>query len=224
MKRGSVIGNIAKDLNLESSKLSTRNIRIDATGNRKRYCDINLSNGDLIVADRIDREELCGEKLSCVIKRDIVLENPLELHLLSLHVQDINDNSPQFKEESINIEIHELAVKSTDPGLFTIGLHSGEIRTQRDISESDSMKQNLVVSVKDNGQPSLSATCSMYLLISDNLAEVPELKDISYDENNSKLTSYLIIALVSVSTFFLTFIIIILGVRFLSQEKAQAVV
>ncbi|KAM7000095.1 protocadherin gamma-A4-like isoform 10-T10 [Tautogolabrus adspersus] len=112
-------------------------------------------------------------------------------------------------------------VKSTDPGLFTIGVHSGEIRTQRDISESDSMKQNLIVAVKDNGQPSLSATCSMYLLISDNLAEVPELKDISYDEKNSKLTSYLIIALVCVSTFFLTFIIIILGVRFCRRRKPR---
>ncbi|XP_053179597.1 protocadherin gamma-A11-like [Scomber japonicus] len=112
-------------------------------------------------------------------------------------------------------------VKSTDPGLFSIGVHSGEIRTQRDISESDSMKQNLIVSVKDNGQPSLSVTCSMYLLISDNLAEVPELKDISYDEKNSKLTSYLIIALVSVSTFFLTFIIIILGVRFCRRRKPR---
>ncbi|XP_061786350.2 protocadherin gamma-A11-like [Nerophis lumbriciformis] len=112
-------------------------------------------------------------------------------------------------------------VKSTDPGLFTIGLHSGEIRTQRDISESDSMKQNLIVAVKDNGQPLLSATCSMYLLISDNLAEVPELKDISYDEKNSKLTSYLIIALVSVSTFFLTFIIIVLGVRFCRRRKPR---
>ncbi|XP_030594775.1 protocadherin gamma-A12-like isoform X41 [Archocentrus centrarchus] len=112
-------------------------------------------------------------------------------------------------------------IKSTDPGLFTIGLHSGEIRTQRDISESDSMKQNLIVAVKDNGQPSLSATCSMYLLISDNLAEVPELKDISYDEKNSKLTSYLIIALVSVSTFFLTFIIIILGLRFCRRRKPR---
>ncbi|XP_052344189.1 protocadherin beta-15-like [Oncorhynchus keta] len=112
-------------------------------------------------------------------------------------------------------------VKSTDPELFTIGLHSGEIRTKRDISESDSMKQNLIVSVKDNGQPSLSATCSMYLVISDNLAEVPELKDISYDENNSKLTSYLIIALVSVSTFFLTFIIVILAVRFCRRRKPR---
>ncbi|XP_051810283.1 protocadherin beta-15-like [Acanthochromis polyacanthus] len=112
-------------------------------------------------------------------------------------------------------------VKSTDPGLFSIGVHSGEIRTQRDISESDSMKQNVIVSVKDNGHPSLSATCSMYLLISDNLAEVPELKEMSNFENNSKLTSYLIIALVSVSTFFLTFIIIILGVRFCRRRKPR---
>ncbi|KAI4819439.1 hypothetical protein KUCAC02_004685, partial [Chaenocephalus aceratus] len=166
-----------------------------------------------------------------------------------LSVADINDNPPVFEEQSYSAHVTEnnkpgstlcsvtardpdwrqngtviyslLPVKSTDPGLFTIGLHSGEIRTQRDISESDSMKQNLVVSVKDNGQPSLSATCSMYLLISDNLAEVPELKDISYDEKNSKLTSYLIIALVSVSTFFLTFIIIILGVRFCRRRKPR---
>ncbi|XP_047661040.1 protocadherin beta-15-like [Tachysurus fulvidraco] len=112
-------------------------------------------------------------------------------------------------------------VKSTDPGLFTIGLHSGEIRAQRDITESDSMKQNLVISVKDNGQPPLSATCSVYLLISDNLAEVPELKDMTYEENNSKLTFYLIIALVSVSTFFLTFVILIVAVRFCHRRKPR---
>ncbi|XP_076131063.1 protocadherin beta-15-like [Alosa pseudoharengus] len=112
-------------------------------------------------------------------------------------------------------------VKSTDPGLFTIGLHSGEIRAQRDISESDSMKQNLAISVKDNGQPSLSTTCAVYLLISDNLAEVPELKDMSYEESNSKLTSYLIIALVSVSTFFLTFIILIVAIRICHRRKPR---
>ncbi|XP_048086737.1 protocadherin beta-16-like [Alosa alosa] len=111
-------------------------------------------------------------------------------------------------------------VKATDPGLFTIGTHSGEIRTQRDISENDGMKQNLIVSVKDNGQPPLSATCTVYLLISDNLAEIPELKDMSQD-TGSKLTTYLIIALVSVSTFFLTFIIIILPVKFCNRRKPR---
>uniref|UniRef100_A0A3Q3E7F1 Cadherin domain-containing protein n=1 Tax=Labrus bergylta TaxID=56723 RepID=A0A3Q3E7F1_9LABR len=151
---------------------------------------------------------------------------------VSVFISDVNDNSPQIlypapeviavdADSGQNAWLSYHIVKSTDPGLFTIGVHSGEIRTQRDISESDSMKQNLIVSVKDNGQPSLSATCSMYLLISDNLAEVPELKDISYDEKNSKLTSYLIIALVCVSTFFLTFIIIIMGVRFCRRRKPR---
>ncbi len=112
-------------------------------------------------------------------------------------------------------------IKSPEPGLFSIGLHSGEIKTQRDISESDNMKQNLVISVKDNGQPSLSTTCAVNLLISDNLSEVPELKDMTYEDNSSKLTSYLIIALVSVSTFFLTFIILIVAVRFCHRRKPR---
>ncbi|XP_078145406.1 protocadherin beta-15-like [Centroberyx gerrardi] len=172
---------------------------------------------------------------------------------VSVFITDVNDNSPQilypapegnsFMTELVpkaahggslvskviavdadsgqNAWLSYHIVKSTDPGLFTIGLHSGEIRTQRDISATDSMKQNLIVAVKDNGQPPLSATCTMFLLISDNLAEVPELKDISHDESNSKLTSYLIIALVSVSTFFLTFIIVILGVRFCRRRKPR---
>ncbi|XP_059918595.1 protocadherin beta-16-like [Gadus macrocephalus] len=113
-------------------------------------------------------------------------------------------------------------IKSTDPGLFKIDLHSGAIRTQRDISDSDSTKQNIVIMVKDNGQPSLSTTCSVSLLISDNMADVPELKNMqSYDGKSSKLTSYLIIALVSVSTFFITFIVIVLGVRFCRRRKPR---
>ncbi|XP_076149198.1 protocadherin beta-16-like [Alosa pseudoharengus] len=112
-------------------------------------------------------------------------------------------------------------LKSSDSGMFVVGVHSGEIRTQRDISESDAMKHSFVVSVKDNGQPALSATCTVHLLISDNLADLPELKDMSNGEGSSKLTSYLIIALVSVSTFFLTFIIIVMAVRFCHRRKPR---
>ncbi|XP_056592763.1 protocadherin beta-7-like isoform X25 [Triplophysa dalaica] len=112
-------------------------------------------------------------------------------------------------------------VKSTDPGLFRIGLHSGEIRTQRDISEAENMNQNLFISVKDNGQPSLSTTCAVHLLISDNLSEVSELNDVIYEESKSNLTSYLIIALVSVSTFFLTFISLILALKVCRRQKPR---
>ena len=113
MKRGSVVGNLAKDMGLEVGQLSARKARIDADGNSKRYCDINLSTGEIIVADRIDREGLCGKKASCLLKQELVLENPLELHRINIHVQDINDNSPQFKKNTIKYEIRESADKGS---------------------------------------------------------------------------------------------------------------
>ncbi|XP_043982232.1 protocadherin gamma-A4-like isoform X22 [Gambusia affinis] len=216
------------------------------------YLSVNGDTGVIHAVRSFDYEQFRSFKVQ-VMARDNG-SPPLSSNVtVSVFISDVNDNSPQilypapegssFMTELVpkaahggslvskviavdadsgqNAWLSYHIVKATDPGLFSIDLHSGEIRTQRDISESDSMKQNLIVAVKDNGQPSLSATCSMYLLISDNLAEVPELKDISYDEKNSKLTSYLIIALVSVSTFFLTFIIIILGVRFCRRRKPR---
>ncbi|XP_017162555.1 protocadherin beta-15-like [Poecilia reticulata] len=216
------------------------------------YLSVNGDTGVIHAVRSFDYEQFSSFKVQ-VMARDNG-SPPLSSNVtVSVFISDVNDNSPQilypapegssFMTELVpkaahggslvskviavdadsgqNAWLSYHIVKATDPGLFRIDLHSGEIRTQRDISESDSMKQNLIVAVKDNGQPSLSATCSMYLLISDNLAEVPELKDISYDEKNSKLTSYLIIALVSVSTFFLTFIIIILGVRFCRRRKPR---
>ncbi|XP_063353700.1 protocadherin gamma-A11-like isoform X40 [Pelmatolapia mariae] len=216
------------------------------------YLSVNGDTGVIHAVRSFDYEQFSSFKVH-VMARDNG-SPPLSSNVtVSVFISDVNDNSPQilypspegnsFMTELVpkaahggtlvskviavdadsgqNAWLSYHIVKSTDPGLFTIGVHSGEIRTVRDISESDSMKQNLVVAVKDNGQPSLSATCSMYLLISDNLAEVPELKDLSYNETNSKLTSYLIIALVSVSTFFLTFIIIILGLRFCRRRKPR---
>uniref|UniRef100_A0AAZ1X114 Cadherin domain-containing protein n=1 Tax=Oreochromis aureus TaxID=47969 RepID=A0AAZ1X114_OREAU len=216
------------------------------------YLSVNGDTGVIHTVRSFDYEQFRSFKVH-VMARDNG-SPPLSSNVtVSVFISDVNDNSPQilYPSQESNSFMTELVpkaahggslvskviavdadsgqnawlsfyiVKSTDPGLFTIGVHSGEIRTQRDISDSDSMKQNLVVAVKDNGQPSLSASCSMYLLISDNLAEVPELKDLSYNESNSKLTSYLIIALVSVSTFFLTFIIIILGLRFCRRRKPR---
>ncbi|XP_028271986.1 protocadherin gamma-A12-like isoform X36 [Parambassis ranga] len=216
------------------------------------YLSVNGDTGVIHAVRSFDYEQFRSFKVQ-VVARDNG-SPPLSSNVtVSVFISDVNDNSPQilypapegnsFMTELVpkaahggslvskviavdadsgqNAWLSYQIVKSTDPGLFSIGVHSGEIRTQRDISESDSMKQNLIVAVKDNGQPSLSATCAIYLLISDNLAEVPELKDISLDEKNSKLTSYLIIALVSVSTFFLTFVIIILGVRFCRRRKPR---
>ncbi|XP_037531479.1 protocadherin gamma-B4, partial [Nematolebias whitei] len=194
MKRGSVIGNIAKDLGLDLGALSARKARIDTedNGNRKRYCDINFSSGDLIVTDRIDREELCGEKLSCVIKRDLVLENPLELHPFSLHIHDINDNEPQFNEGPFNIEIAESAVRGArfvieeahdaDVGQNSVQQYRLEKNDHFILSadgstlelvldkELDREKQNqlkLILTALDGGAPQRSGTAVIHVSVLD---------------------------------------------------------
>ncbi|XP_048086738.1 protocadherin gamma-B1-like [Alosa alosa] len=111
MKTGFVVGNVAKDLRLDANQLAARKVRIDTEDNSKPYCSINLRTGDLIVKERIDREELCSETVSCVLEFELMLENPLELHRITVQIQDINDNSPFFSKDTIKLEIRESAVK-----------------------------------------------------------------------------------------------------------------
>uniref|UniRef100_A0A096LXX8 Cadherin domain-containing protein n=1 Tax=Poecilia formosa TaxID=48698 RepID=A0A096LXX8_POEFO len=111
MKRGSVIGNVAKDLGVDLNTFSSRKARVDFEGAPKHYFDIRMSTGDLITSDRIDRESICEKQPSCIMKIDLVLENPLELHRISLRVQDVNDNSPKFRQNLIEMEIRESADK-----------------------------------------------------------------------------------------------------------------
>ncbi|XP_022615600.1 protocadherin beta-16-like [Seriola dumerili] len=192
MKRGSVIGNIAKDLGLETGVLSKRRARIDTDGTDKRYCDINLNNGELIVADRIDREGLCGEKASCILKHELVLEHPLELHRISLHVQDINDNSPQFNEERINVEIQESAdrgarfvieeahdadvgqnsvqhysLKKNENFVLAVDGNTIELVLDKELDREKQEDINLLVTALDGGSPQRSGTVVIHVTVLD---------------------------------------------------------
>ena len=40
-------------------------------------------------------------------------------------------------------------LKASDPGLFAVGLHTGEVRTARALLDRDALKQSLVVAVQD---------------------------------------------------------------------------
>lgn len=106
-------------------------------------------------------------------------------------------------------------VKATQPNLFSVGLHCGEIRTLRPFFEDDEVKQTLEVLVEDNGPESLTATATVSIAISDGLAAVDELSDFGTDESspNDDLIFYLIIALASVSGLFLVLISSVIYVK-----------
>nr|XP_056718408.1 protocadherin gamma-B1-like isoform X2 [Euleptes europaea] len=101
-------------------------------------------------------------------------------------------------------------LQATEPGLFTIGHHTGEIRTSRTFLERDAVKQRLIVLVKDNGHPSLSATVTLNLVFAENFQEaLPEMKNQSNSPDyQSDLQFYLVLALALISFLFLLTVIL----------------
>nr|XP_033489321.1 protocadherin gamma-A10-like [Epinephelus lanceolatus] len=113
MKKGSLIGNVAQDLGLDLRRLRSGRARI-VTGENNQYTELKTDKGILVVNERIDREELCGDLTPCSFSFEIILENPIELHRVTVEILDVNDHAPTFKNDVINLEISESA---------TIGSH-----------------------------------------------------------------------------------------------------
>ncbi|XP_069932331.1 protocadherin gamma-A4 isoform X9 [Oryctolagus cuniculus] len=107
-------------------------------------------------------------------------------------------------------------LKASEPGLFSVGLHTGEVRTARGLLDRDVLKQSLVVAVQDHGQPPLSATVTLTVAVADSipdvLADLGSLKP-SASADESDLTLYLVVAVAAVSCVFLAFVIVLLALR-----------
>ncbi|XP_034086741.1 protocadherin beta-16-like [Gymnodraco acuticeps] len=108
MKKGSLIGNVAQDLGLDLKRLRSGRARI-VTGENIQYTELKADKGILVVKERIDREQLCGDKTPCSFSFEVILENPMELHQITVEITDINDHSPAFKKDTIRFEISEIA-------------------------------------------------------------------------------------------------------------------
>uniref|UniRef100_A0A3Q2CTZ1 Cadherin domain-containing protein n=1 Tax=Cyprinodon variegatus TaxID=28743 RepID=A0A3Q2CTZ1_CYPVA len=99
--------------------------------------------------------------------------------------------------------------------LFRIGTSTGEIRTKRRMSDNDLKTHPLVVLVSDNGEPSLSATVSIEVVVVENTADdQTQFRHVPIkDDNFSDLNLYLLVAIVSVSLIFLLSLISLIAVR-----------
>ncbi|XP_077793364.1 protocadherin beta-14-like isoform X1 [Macaca mulatta] len=103
---GSFVANLARDLGLGVEELSSREARVVSDDNKK-YLHLDLLTGDLLLNEKLDRDELCGSTEPCVLHFQVVLENPLQFFRVELHVKDINDHSPTFLDKEILIKISE---------------------------------------------------------------------------------------------------------------------
>ncbi|XP_043924998.1 protocadherin beta-15-like [Protopterus annectens] len=114
-------------------------------------------------------------------------------------------------------------LKTSDPSLFSVGVHTGEITTVRGITEKDNNRHTLIVIVKDNGQPSLSATATVKVVIAENLSgnHLEIVEEEKADEYDSYLTLYLIISLAVVTVLFLVSVIILLMFKACRIKKSS---
>ncbi|XP_014649392.1 PREDICTED: protocadherin beta-16-like [Ceratotherium simum simum] len=105
-ERGSFVANLGKDLGLGLTEMSTRGARIISQGN-KEHLQLKVQTGDLLINEKLDREELCGPIEPCLLHFQVLMEKPLEIFQAELRVKDINDHSPVFTEREMILKIPE---------------------------------------------------------------------------------------------------------------------
>ncbi|XP_005810921.1 protocadherin gamma-C5-like isoform X1 [Xiphophorus maculatus] len=136
LKPGSVVGNIAKDLSYTAQSIVQRNLRV-VSESAVEYFEVKQATGDLIIKQKIDREQLCELSPTCSQQIQIMLEDPLEIHRVMVDILDVNDNAPQFSTSNISLEVSEAAAPGTrfrlesahDPDVGTNSLRTYHVAT-----------------------------------------------------------------------------------------------
>ncbi|XP_057177595.1 protocadherin gamma-C5-like isoform X24 [Triplophysa rosa] len=209
LREGSVVGNIAKDLGLDVTKVIDRKLQISSeTG--KQYFIVDVEKGDLIVNERIDREDLCGYNVPCVLPLQAVLENPLQMHRVEIEVQDINDHTPNFKsierilnipesinsgakfllESAIDSDVQSNSLKSyslsnNDNFILNVKTQDGvkipELVLKHSLDREKQPIHKLILMASDGGNPVRTGTCEITVLVLDNNDNAPEFEKPFYE-------------------------------------------
>ncbi|XP_015235717.1 PREDICTED: protocadherin beta-5-like [Cyprinodon variegatus] len=196
IKEGTLIGNVAEELGLDKSILKSRKYRI-VTSTTDALFHLDPNDGNLYVRKKIDREEVCKHSSRCEINLKTVLENPLEVHYVSVEVLDINDNSPAFPENETAVEIFESALpgvriplqpaRDPDGGIFSIQRYKlspnehfhleikdtgddGKIPVlivQKSLDREISARHTLVLTALDGGKPPKSSEVDIIVNVLD---------------------------------------------------------
>ncbi|XP_021070344.1 protocadherin beta-16-like [Mus pahari] len=208
-ERGSFVANLGKDLGVELAEISSRRARIMSQEN-KEHLQLNLQSGDLLINEKLDREELCGPIEPCVLHFQVLMENPLEVFQAELRVIDINDCSPVFSEREMILRIPEnSALGNTFPlnnaldsdveinNIQTYRLSSNshflvvtrnrsdgrkypELVLEKELDREEEPELRLTLTALDGGSPPRSGTAQILIEVVDTNDNAPEFQQPTY--------------------------------------------
>nr|XP_044988989.1 protocadherin beta-4-like [Jaculus jaculus] len=112
MESGSLVAHLTKDLGLETGELASRSVRVVSDSDKQPLL-LDAQTGDLLLKEKLDREELCGPIERCVLHFQVSLEKPVEFIQGELLIQDINDHSPEFSDREMVLKILESSQPNT---------------------------------------------------------------------------------------------------------------
>ncbi|XP_032558772.1 uncharacterized protein LOC116794301 [Chiroxiphia lanceolata] len=198
LPRGSLVGPLARDLGLSAHELPARKLRVASAGKKQlKYFTVSEENGNLYVSERLDREELCGESLSCSVSFEALVHNPLNVFRVEVAIEDVNDNSPTFSKDALDLEIGEWTVpgarfplemaRDADVGsnsLITYQLSSNpffslameeipggkkqpELALERALDREKQSSFELMLTAVDGGDPARSGTVQVRVNVTD---------------------------------------------------------
>ncbi|CAB1426608.1 unnamed protein product [Pleuronectes platessa] len=161
--KGTVVGNLAKDLNVNVRDLQTRNLNM-VSGYSKTYFEANVKTGDVYVNERVDREELCPNTIKCILNFEAILSNPMVLHRIEVVIVDLNDNAPSFVERANGKLLVEVVdVNDNAPEIVVTSL----MNPVKEDAEIGSVVALVTVTDKDggkNGHTASNVTVNVFIL------------------------------------------------------------
>ncbi|XP_011945944.1 PREDICTED: protocadherin beta-17 [Cercocebus atys] len=207
---GSFVANLAKDLGLGVGELAARGARILSKGN-KQYLQLEQKSGNLLLKEKLDREELCSDIDPCILHFQMLLKNPVQFIQGELQLQDVNDHAPEFLENEILLKISEgshpgtsfplkiaqdLDVGSNTVQNYTISTNSyfhlftrnhsdgkkyPELVLDQALDREEQPQLRLTLTALDGGSPPRIGTSHVLIVIVDINDNVPEFTQLLYE-------------------------------------------
>ncbi|XP_048088046.1 protocadherin alpha-8-like isoform X8 [Alosa alosa] len=150
---GTNVGNLAKDFNLNVQELVPRGFQI-VSGPSKRYFELNVKTGHIFVAERIDRDALCGQIVKCSLELEAIVNSPLNMYRFEVNILDINDNAPTFRSTLSEFNVSELAIpgeRFSLPNAFDADVGSNSVKSYK-----ISANEYFSLDVQSRGEKSVS--------------------------------------------------------------------